>query len=212
MESTDDLLDERKQRKLAQMSRRDDERKLDLQSKQGERQQSTATNIGRKAFEQDYPRMKIEVEELFQRLAINNEETSLQELADRLQKLEKFITEHADILRSRDLGTAQGEISSTLNFLSGSDPTRSSRCDETACRVERSSRSFSLVDPSHRLHQESVGEDECRRRILGVEHIHGECRRLVEQRDDQQQTQRTDPVECRRDQWQRRGHRQSSAM
>ena len=50
MESTDDLLDERKQRKLAQMSRRDDERKLDLQSKQGERQQSTATNIGRQGL------------------------------------------------------------------------------------------------------------------------------------------------------------------
>ena len=128
--------------------------------------------------------MKIEVEELFQRLAINNEESSLQELADRLQKLEKFITEHADILRSRDLGTAQGKLSSTLDFF---DPTRSSRCDETACRVELSSRSFSLVDPSNRLHQDAVGEDECRRRrILGVDSIHCECRRLVEQCDDQQ--------------------------
>ena len=151
MEPSDDLVDERKQRKLAQLAGREKERKTDLRGKQDERQQSTATNIGRKAFEQDYPRMKSEVEELFQRLTLNHDETSLQELADRLQKLEKFITEHADILQSRDLRTAQGKTP-CLSRSSPTDP--SSRGDETARRVKRASRSVSLLEPSHRLHEE----------------------------------------------------------
>jgi hypothetical protein len=110
MESTDDLLDERKQRKLAQMSRRDEERKIDLQTKQDERQLATSTNVGRKYFEQEYPLMKSEIEDLFSKLSVNKNENSIQELADRLQKMEKFITEHVDILRSRDIANAQSKI------------------------------------------------------------------------------------------------------
>jgi len=110
MESTDDLLDERKQRKLAQMSRRDEERKIDLQTKQDERQLATSTNVGRKYFEQEYPLMKSDIEDLFSKLSVNKNENSIQELADRLQKMEKFITEHVDILRSRDIANAQSKI------------------------------------------------------------------------------------------------------
>jgi hypothetical protein len=109
MESTDDFLDERKQRKLAQMSRRDDERKLDLVTKQDERKLATSTNVGRQSFEQEYPIMKNEIEDLFNKLSINNDANSVQELADRLQKMEKFITEHVDILRSRDIANAQSK-------------------------------------------------------------------------------------------------------
>jgi hypothetical protein len=110
MESTDDFLDERKQKKLAQMSRRDEERKLDLQTKQDERQLTTSTNIGRKTFEQEYPIMKSQIEDLFSKLSVNNDDNSIQELADRLQKMEKFITEHVEILRSRDIANAQSKI------------------------------------------------------------------------------------------------------
>jgi hypothetical protein len=109
MEAPDDLLDERKQRKLSQMTRRDEERKLDLQSKQDERKLSTSTNIGRKYFEQEYPRMKSEIEDLFNQLSIHKNENSIQELADRIQKMEKFITEHVEILRSRDIANAQSK-------------------------------------------------------------------------------------------------------
>lgn len=111
MSSTnDDLLDERKQRKLAQMSRRDEERKINLQSKQDERKLITSTNAGRQYFEQEYPLMKTQIEDLFQQLSINNSnQQSIQDLADRLQKLEKFITEHVDILCSRDIANAQSE-------------------------------------------------------------------------------------------------------
>ena len=109
MEVTDDLLDERKQRKLSQMARREEERKSDLQSKQDERNATTSTGSGRKYFEQEYPQMKSQVEDLFQRLSINENSNAVQELVDQLQKLEKFITEHAAILRSRDLANAQCE-------------------------------------------------------------------------------------------------------
>jgi hypothetical protein len=110
MESADDLLDERKQRKLAQMSRRDEERKIDLQSKQDERKLATSTNVGRKTFEQEYPIMKNEIEDLFTQLSVNNNENSIQELADRIQKMEKFITEHVEILRPRDIANAQSKM------------------------------------------------------------------------------------------------------
>jgi hypothetical protein len=91
------------------MSRRDDERKLDLQTKQDERKLATSTNVGRKYFEQEYPIMKSQIEDLFSKLSINNEENSIQELADQLQKMEKFITEHVDILRPRDIANAQSK-------------------------------------------------------------------------------------------------------
>ena len=118
MSSTnDDLLDERKQRKLAQMSRRDEERKLNLQNKQDERKLITSTNVGRQYFEQEYPQMKNQIEDLLQQLLLNNNQNShtnnttnqltIQDLADRLQKLEKFITEHVEILCSRDIANAQ---------------------------------------------------------------------------------------------------------
>jgi hypothetical protein len=110
MESTDDLLDERKQRKLAQMTRRDDERKLGVQTQQDERKLATSTNVGRQYFEQEYPIMKNQTEDLFSKLSINKDENSIQELADQLQKMEKFITEHVDILRSRDIANAQSKI------------------------------------------------------------------------------------------------------
>ncbi|CAF1176565.1 unnamed protein product [Adineta ricciae] len=109
MDSSDDLLDERKQRKLAQMSRRDEERKLDLQNKQDERKLVTATNVGRKFFEQEYPQMKSEIEDLFSKLSVGNDE-KIPEIADRLQKMEKFITEHVDILSSRDVANAQTDV------------------------------------------------------------------------------------------------------
>lgn len=110
MSSTnDDLLDERKQRKLAQMSRRDEERKLNLQNKQDERKLITSTNVGRQYFEQEYPQMKNQIEDLFQQISLNNttNQLTIQDLADRLQKLEKFITEHVEILCSRDIANAQ---------------------------------------------------------------------------------------------------------
>ena len=110
MDTSDDLVDERKQRKLAQMSRRDEVRKIDLQTKQDERKQATSTNVGRNNFEQEYPAMKVQVEDLFQKLSINQDAQSIQELADRLQRMEKFITEHVDILCARDLANAQGDI------------------------------------------------------------------------------------------------------
>ena len=110
MESSNDLLDERKQRKLAQMTRRDDERKLELQTKQDEWKLSTSTNVGRKYFEQEYPSMKTEIEDLFQQLSINRDENVLRDLAERIQKIEKFITEHVDILRSRDVANAQSKL------------------------------------------------------------------------------------------------------
>lgn len=109
MESTDDLLDERKQRKLAQMVRRDEERKSELQSKQDEWKLSTSTSAGRKYFEQEYPQMKSEIEDLFKQLSINKDENAIQDLAERIQKLEKFITEHVAILRSRDIANAQSK-------------------------------------------------------------------------------------------------------
>lgn len=109
MESTEDFLDERKQRKLAQMSRRDEERKLGVQNQQDERKVATSTNVGRKYFEQEYPQMKNEIEDLFSKLSVNKEENSVQELAERLQKMEKFITEHVDILRPRDIANAQSK-------------------------------------------------------------------------------------------------------
>ena len=108
MDSSDDLLDERKQRKLAQMSRRDEERKLDLQNKQDERKLVTATNVGRKFFEQEYPQMKSEIEDLFSKLSVSNDE-KIPEIADRLQKMEKFVTEHVGILSSRDVANAQSK-------------------------------------------------------------------------------------------------------
>jgi hypothetical protein len=110
MESTDDFLDERKQRKLAQISRRDEERKLGIQTQQDERKLATSTNAGRKYFEQEYPIMKSEIEDLFNKLSINNDDNSIQELADRLQKMEKFITEHVEILRARDIANAQSKF------------------------------------------------------------------------------------------------------
>ena len=109
MESTEDFLDERKQRKLTQMARRDEERKLDLQSKQDERKLTTSTNVGRKYFEQEYPQMKSQIEDLFSQLTIKNDENAIQDLADRIQKMEKFITEHVQILRSRDIANAQSK-------------------------------------------------------------------------------------------------------
>jgi hypothetical protein len=116
MDPSDDLLDERKQRKLAHMLRRDDERKVDLQNKQDERKIGTSTTIGRKYFDDEYPRMKAHVDELFQQLTNHSStsDQSIQELADEMQQLEKFLTAHADILRSRDLANAQ----STIGFLS----------------------------------------------------------------------------------------------
>jgi hypothetical protein len=110
MESSDDLLDERKQRKLAEMSRRDEERKLSVQTKQDERKLATSTNAGRKYFEQEYPIMKNQIEDLFSKLSINTDGNSIQELADRLQKMEKFITEHVNILPPRDIANAQSKI------------------------------------------------------------------------------------------------------
>ncbi|UJR08838.1 hypothetical protein I4U23_013092 [Adineta vaga] len=110
MDSPDEILDERKQRKLAQMTRRDEERKIDLQNKQDERQSGTSTNVGRKFFDQEYPQMKSEIEDLFSNLSINKDENAIQDIADRLQKMEKFITEHVDILRSRDIANAQSDV------------------------------------------------------------------------------------------------------
>ncbi|CAF1023732.1 unnamed protein product [Rotaria sordida] len=109
MDPSDDL-DERRQRKLAQMSLRDEERKLNLQTKQDERKLVTSTNVGRKYFEQEYPLMKTQIEDLFNQLSINYDEKFIQELADRLQTLEKFITEHVDILCSRDIANAQSDV------------------------------------------------------------------------------------------------------
>ena len=90
------------------MSRRDEVRKIDLQTKQDERKQATSTNVGRNNFEQEYPVMKVQIEDLFQKLSINQDAQSIQELADRLQRMEKFITEHVDVLCARDLANAQG--------------------------------------------------------------------------------------------------------
>ncbi|CAF3372878.1 unnamed protein product [Rotaria socialis] len=110
MNSSDDL-DERRQRKLAQMSRRDEERKLDLQTKQDERKCTTSTNVGRKYFEQEYPLMKSEIEDLFSQLSVNHhDEKILQDIVDRLQTMEKFLTEHVDILSSRDVANGQGDV------------------------------------------------------------------------------------------------------
>ena len=63
MDSSNDL-DERRQRKLTQMLRRDEERKLDLQTKQDERKLATATTVGRKHFDEEYPIMKSQIEDL----------------------------------------------------------------------------------------------------------------------------------------------------
>lgn len=109
MEPSDDL-DERRQRKLAQMSRRDEERKLGVQTKQDERNSATSTNVGRKYFEQEYPLMKSQIEDLFSKFTINHDAKLAQEIAERLQTMEKFITEHVDILSSRDVANAQSKI------------------------------------------------------------------------------------------------------
>lgn len=109
MESSSDVLDERKQRKLAQMTRRDEERKLENQNKQDERKLSTSTTAGRNYFEQEYPQMKTDIEELFKQLSIKQNETIIQDLAERIQKIEKFVTEHVAILRSRDIANAQSK-------------------------------------------------------------------------------------------------------
>ena len=108
MDSSDDL-EERRQRKLAQMSRRDEERRLGLQTKQDERKIVTSVTAGRKYFEQEYPIMKNQIEDLFNQISLNDDEQSIQDLADRLQKLEKFITEHVEILHSRDAANAQSK-------------------------------------------------------------------------------------------------------
>lgn len=113
MEPSDEVLDERKQRKLAQMSRRDEERKIDIQNKQDERKLATSTNVGRQYFEQEYPQMKTDIEDLFNKLSLDNQnlnENSIQELAERVQKLEKFLTEHVEILRPRDIANAQSKF------------------------------------------------------------------------------------------------------
>ncbi|CAF3484726.1 unnamed protein product [Rotaria sp. Silwood1] len=110
MDSSSDDLDERRQRKLAQMSRRDEERKLGVQTKQDERKLVTSTNVGRKYFEEEYPLMKSQIEDLFSKLSVNHDEKYIQELAEHLQKMEKFITEHVDILRSRDIANAQSDV------------------------------------------------------------------------------------------------------
>lgn len=111
-DQTDDrILDERKQRKLAAMSRRDEERKLDVLTKQDERKASTSTGAGRKLFEDEYPQMKNDLEQLFEQLSLKQDDATIrQEFLDQLQKLEKFITEHAQILRSRDLANAQNDV------------------------------------------------------------------------------------------------------
>lgn len=118
MDSVDNTLDERKQQKLAQMTLRNQVRKDDLQSKSDERQATTSTNAGRKTFEQEYPVLKSQIEELFGRLAINRDENAVQDLAERIQKLEKFVTEHVEILRSRDVANAQSTFREGFEFYS----------------------------------------------------------------------------------------------
>lgn len=108
---TDRILDERKQKKLASMSRRDEERKNDLQTKQDERKTSTATGAGRKYFEDEFPQLKSEVENLFEKLTLNSTDQQIrQDFIENLQKLEKFVTEHSEILRSRDVANAQNDV------------------------------------------------------------------------------------------------------
>ncbi|CAF3667808.1 unnamed protein product [Adineta steineri] len=157
MDSSDDLLDERKQRKLAQMSRRDEERKLDLQTKQDERKLTTSTNVGRKFFEQEYPQMKSEIEDLFSKLSVNHDANSIQELADRLQKMEKFITEHVDILSSRDIANAQSDVMklrTQLNSLQDRSLSTTHRVDFTKSNDENSKQEqeiSNLVTPSSNI-------------------------------------------------------------
>ncbi|CAF2661032.1 unnamed protein product [Rotaria sp. Silwood2] len=153
MDSSDDL-DERRQRKLAQMSRRDEERKLDLQTKQDERKLATSTNIGRKYFDQEYPLMKSQTEDLFSQLSVNHDEKFMQELADRLQQMEKFITEHVDILRSRDIANAQSDVMklrAQLHALQYQNLSSSHRMDFTKSNEENSKQEHeesNLITPS----------------------------------------------------------------
>lgn len=117
MDPSDELIDERKQKKLAQMARRNEERKLGIQSLQDERNLTTSTGTGRKTFEQEYPQMKSQIEDLLQKMSINENDNSFQELVEQVQRLEKFITEHATILRPRDLANAQTDVLKLRNQL-----------------------------------------------------------------------------------------------
>ncbi|CAF0763857.1 unnamed protein product [Didymodactylos carnosus] len=122
-------VDERRARKMMTLTRREDERRTIEQVNKEERKQITSTDAGRKNFDVQYPEMKNTLEKMLEKIRLSdekiNDQSSLttsstthnelqqkefQGIADKIQNMEKFINEHIDILRTRDVANAQSDV------------------------------------------------------------------------------------------------------
>ncbi|CAF0731377.1 unnamed protein product [Didymodactylos carnosus] len=120
--SPNTVVDERRERMLTNLLRREEERRTTEQVNKEERKQITSTDAGRKNFDVQYPEMKNTLEKMLEKICLSNEKNNdqstttnetqkeFQDIADKIQKMEKFINEHVDILRVRDVANAQSDV------------------------------------------------------------------------------------------------------